>query len=259
VTESCVYVGVVSHTRHRPRRHAFRVPVSMLYLDLDELAQMPSTFWFGNERARPLSFRRRDYLGDEKTSLKEAVLNEVTRALGFRPEGPLRLLTQVRAFGYAFNPVSFYYCFERDGRRLAAVVAEITNTPWGERHRYVIRGAGDGAHAEFAKAFHVSPFFPMEQTYDWVLSTPDERLSVAMANIDGGRAVFQASLSLQRRPMNARELARVATRLLPMGWGTHAAIYVQALRLWLKGTPFFSHPGSAVVPRVAAIQKEEAQ
>jgi hypothetical protein len=100
----------------------------MLYLDLDELATMPSTFWFGNGKARPLSFRRRDYLGDAHTPLKAAVLDEVQRALGFRPDGQVRLLTQVRAFGYAFNPVSFYYCFERDGRSLAAVVAEITNT-----------------------------------------------------------------------------------------------------------------------------------
>lgn len=257
MTESCVYVGFVSHTRHVPRRHAFRYPISMLYLDLDELASMQSTFWFGIERSRPLSFRRTDYLGDAQTPLKAAVLDEVNRTLGFRPDGPVRLLTQVRAFGYSFNPVTFYYCFERDGQGLAAVVAEITNTPWGERHRYVIRGGGDGANAAFAKAFHVSPFFPMTQTYDWVFSAPDDQLAVAMANIERGRAVFQAGLVLERRPLNARELARVALRLLPMGWGTHAAIYLQASRLWLKGTPFFSHPRLASVARAVAVQKEE--
>jgi len=257
VTESCVYVGLVSHTRHVPRRHAFRYPISMLYLDLDELASMPSTLWFGVERSRPLSYRREDYLGDAQTPLKVAVLDEVNRTLGFRPEGPVRLLTQVRAFGYAFNPVSFYYCFERDGRSLAAVVAEITNTPWGERHRYVIRGSVDGANEEFAKAFHVSPFFPMAQTYDWLFSAPDAQLTVAMANIERGSAVFQAGLVLERRPLNTAELARVALRLLPMGWGTHAAIYLQALRLWLKGTPFFSHPRLVDAARAVAVQKEE--
>lgn len=251
MTTSCLYVGNVSHTRHQPRRHAFRYPMSMLYLDLDELASMPNTPWFGVEALRPLSFRRRDYLGDPKVPLKQAVQDEVERALGVRPQGPIRLLTQVRAFGYSFNPVSFYYCFDADGERLVAVVAEITNTPWAERHRYVLASDGHGAHQTFGKSFHVSPFFPMTQRYDWHLSPPGPHLKVAMANLESERVVFQAGLVLERRPLSASELARAALRLLPMGWGTHAAIYAQAFRLWVKRTPFFSHP------RLEIARKEE--
>jgi DUF1365 family protein len=246
VTQSALYLGRVVHARSAPKRHAFSYAMSMLYLDLDELQAMPSSAWFGIEVARPLSFRRRDYLGEPKRPLKECVADEVQRALGFRPDGPIRLLTQVRAFGYTFNPVSFYYCFDARGEALRAVVAEITNTPWGERHRYVLPANDAGAHQQFAKAFHVSPFYPMAQQYDWTFDMPGERLSVSMKNLERGEAVFHAKLALQRVPLTAPQLARVALRLLPMGWAVHAAIYLQALRLWCKGTPFFSHPALTV-------------
>jgi DUF1365 family protein len=156
----------------------------------------------------------------------------------------VRVLTQVRAFGYVFNPVSFYYCF--DGEALRAVVAEITNTPWGERHRYVLRAEAQGAKARFAKAFHVSPFLPMQQTYDWSLSAPGERLGVAMRNEEDGQTVFQARLALVRRPLSFGQLARIAVALPLMSGRIHAAIYVQALKLWLKKTPFFAHPALSV-------------
>lgn len=220
----------------------------MLYLDLDELATLPSSFWFGIEAARPLSFRRRDYLGDPALPLKEAVAAEVQGALGFTPTGPIRLLTQVRAFGYAFNPVSFYYCF-RDDETLCAVVAEITNTPWGERHRYVIAADGSSATQSFDKAFHVSPFMPMQQRYTWSFSVPDAHLNVAMANLEQDTRVFSAGLTLERRLLSAVELSSMALRWLPLGWGVHAAIYFQALRLKLKGAPFFDHPRLSIVDK----------
>jgi DUF1365 family protein len=208
---------------------------------------LPRSALFGVERARPLSFRRRDYLGDPGRPLKEAVLDEVERSLGERPAGPVRLLTHVRAFGYVFNPVSFYYCFDRDGETLKAVLAEITNTPWGERHRYVVAGQGQRASARFPKAFHVSPFFPMAQTYAWSFSRPADRLSVGMTNEQDGQTVFRATLTLKRRALSPQQLARVALALPLMGFLVHAAIYLQALRLWLKRVPFFPHPAPAVL------------
>ncbi|MGO9832391.1 MAG: DUF1365 domain-containing protein [Myxococcaceae bacterium] len=242
MSASAIYLGRLSHVRHGPRRHAFSYRLYMFYLDLDELPILPRSTLFGVERARPLSFRRRDYLGDPGRPLKVAVLDEVERVLGERPEGPVRLLTLVRALGYIFNPVSFYYCFDRDGETLKAVVAEITNTPWGERHRYVVAGQGQEATARFPKAFHVSPFFPMEQTYEWLFSKPGDRLSVGMTNHQDGQAVFQASLMLHRHPFSPHQLARVALALPLMGFLVHAAIYLQAFRLWLKRVPFFPHP-----------------
>ncbi len=228
---SAIYEGTVSHARRVPRPHGFAYRLYMLYLDLGELPRLGLR-----------SFRREDYLGDPSRDLADEVRDRVEGALGFRPPGPVRLLTHVRSLGYVFNPVSFYYCFDADGRTLRAVVAEITNTPWGERHAYVLPADPDGASATFEKSFHVSPFFPMEQAYDWLLAAPGDALRVEMANLEKGQEVFRARLSLRRREWSSAALRR-ATFLQPlMAWKVHAAIYWQALRLWLKRIPFHVHP-----------------
>ena len=228
---SAIYAGTVGHARRGARSHAFSYRMYMLYLDLDELPGLALR-----------SFRRSDFLGDPARDLADEVRDRVEAALGFRPDGPVRLLTHVRSLGYVFNPVSFYYCFDRDGETLRAVVAEITNTPWGERHAYVIPAGGDGAASTFEKAFHVSPFYPMEQTYRWDLSRPDDSLRVDMANLEKGQEVFRATLAMRRQAWSPAALRR-ATLLQPlMAWKVHAAIYWQALRLWVKGVPFHVHP-----------------
>jgi DUF1365 family protein len=228
---SAIYSGTVSHARLGPRAHAFSYRMYMLYLDLDELPGLGLR-----------SFRRSDYLGDPARDLATEVRDRVEAALGFRPAGPVRLLTHVRSLGYVFNPVSFYYCFDEGGERLRAVVAEITNTPWGERHAYVLQAGPDGAVSTFDKAFHVSPFYPMEQTYAWRLGAPGERLEVEMVNLEKGAEVFRAGLALRRRAFSAAALRQAAVLQPLMAWKVHAAIYWQALRLWVKGVPFHVHP-----------------
>ena len=153
-----------------------------------------------------MRYRRRDYLSPIDRPLAEIARDEVERVVGERPTGPVRMLTQLCTFGYAFNPVSFYYCFAADGS-LAGVLAEITNTPWGERHRYVVAGGRDGARAEFEKTFHISPFQPMEQTYAWRFSAPGAQLTVAMQNRQEGTAVFDAALSVERVPLEVKASA----------------------------------------------------
>ncbi len=229
---SAIYTGTVSHARRGPRAHAFSYRMYMLYLDLDELPGLGLR-----------SFRRSDYLGDPSRDLASEVRDRVEAALGFRPVGPVRLLTHVRSLGYVFNPVSFYYCFDAGGEKLRAVVAEITNTPWGERHAYVVPADPEGAVSTFEKAFHVSPFYPMEQSYAWRLPTPGESLQVEMANLEKGDEVFRARLAMRRSGELSPAALRRASFLQPlMAWKVHAAIYWQALKLWVKGTPFHVHP-----------------
>lgn len=243
---SAIYEGRVTHVRRGPARHQFSYRLHMFYVDLDELDRLPRVA-FRVGRFGVLSFCRTDYLGPTSTPLKTAVLDRVESQLGVRPAGPVRVLTQVRSFGYVFNPVSLYYCFGSDGETLEAVVAEITNTPWKERHAYVLPARDGVVRSDFAKGFHVSPFFAMAQQYRWHLATPGDALSVAMVNEEAGRPAFSATLALERRPFARAALWRAMVLQPLMAWRVHIGIYIQAYRLWRKGTPYFEHPDEAAV------------
>ena len=165
---SSLYIGKVRHRRYEPLDHRFQYSLFLLYLDLDELEEVFRGRWFwSTRRFAPARFLRSDYLGDPEVSLKEAVLQRAEQELGRRPEGAVRMLTHLRYFGYCFNPISLYYCFAADGRELETVVAEVSNTPWGERHCYVIP-ARDSRISRYRnrKELHVSPFMEMDLDYN---------------------------------------------------------------------------------------------
>lgn len=242
---SALYVGAVRHRRFEAPAGEFRYRVEMVWLDLDELDTVFAGRWFwSTRRLAARRFRRSDYLGDPQVALADAVRDRVALELGRRPAGPVRMLTQLACFGFCFNPVTFYCCHAQDGVTVEAVLAEITNTPWGERWHYVVRADGGGRplRASFAKQFHVSPFQPMEQTYDWALNVPGERLAVHMQNRAGATKVFDATLLLRRRPWNTRSLWAAALRHPWMTAKVIVAIHWHAFRLWCKRAPFHVHP-----------------
>jgi DUF1365 family protein len=224
---SAVYEGTVRHRRFADRTNEFTHKVALAYVDLDE--PMP--------RGRLVRFERADYLGDPSQSLPDAVRDLVEERTGTRPTGPIRLLTQLRSFGHCFNPVSFYYCF---GDQLEAVVAEVTNTPWGERHAYVVQRAGSVRvlKGDSEKVLHVSPFMGMDHRYEWRVADPGETLSVHIESKRNGALAFDATLSMQRRPFSPRALALGNARVLGL-------IYGHALRLKLKGARVHPHPEAA--------------
>ncbi|WP_395789592.1 DUF1365 domain-containing protein [Aquimonas sp.] len=249
--QSAIYRGQIMHRRHAPHPHAFRYPLFMLYLDLAELEQVFSGRWLWSVGRRNVAaFRREDYLGDPALPLDEAVRQRFEQVSGRRPSGPIRLLSHLRYFGYSFNPVSFYYCFKPDGETLDGIVAEITNTPWKERHSYVLPAetaevGADGWRWRFDKRFHVSPFMPMERGYDWRFGLPGKDLRVHM-NIERpeGRD-FDATLSLQREPLSARALAMSLLRHPWMTARVLVAIHWQALLIWCRRNPVYDHPSKS--------------
>ncbi|GMU44994.1 MAG: DUF1365 domain-containing protein [Xanthomonadales bacterium] len=249
---SALYVGHVRHRRARPHAHAFRYRIAQLYADLDELDEIVAGQRLWSIGRRNLAaFHRGDFHGDPAQPLKQAVLDSVEAATGARPDGAVRLLAHWRYYGYCFNPVSFYYCFDAAGA-LHSILAEITNTPWGERHAYALplarashHGQGGRVHAwRFAKDFHVSPFLPMDLRYDWRFEEPGEQLRVHMDVADAQGSIFDATLVMRRTPLAGAALTRFLLHYPAQTAQVALKIYWNALLIRLKRNPFHIHPRS---------------
>ncbi len=251
--------GTIRHRRMQPVRHSFTYPIGLYAVDLaewDALSELSP--WISTKRFNLLWFRRADYFRPQDGALDQAVRDQMERATGWRPDGRIELVTHPRCLGYCFNPVSFYLCYNaradgEDNPVPEAILAQITNTPWKERHSYCLHG-GDVTETdkgwrtrryEFSKDFHVSPFNPMDQDYRWAFSFRRNEMRIHMSVSHEESRVFDATLEVRRQPLD-RITTRRAIRRYPLETikGT-AGIYWNALRLKLKGAPFHHHPGGA--------------
>ena len=244
---SALYEGKVRHRRLSPVPHEFDYTMFMVYFDLAEVETVFERRWLWSTSRRAVArYRREDHLGDPALPLDQCVRDLVQEKTGRRPAGSIRLLTHLAYYGWCFNPVSFYYCFDRAGV-LEAVVAEVSNTPWLERHCYVLDKrasltAGEALSWRAPKLMHVSPFMKMEQEYVWALRAPDARLTVHMENLERGQRIFDATMTMSRVEITGRSLASALLRWPFMTLFVVGGIHWQALKLWLKGVPVIDHP-----------------
>lgn len=251
--ESAIYEGSVRHRRFGPVSREFSYRIFMVYLDLEEVGEVMSMHPLWSTRPRsPARFRRSDYLGPAGLPLDVCVRDTVERQTGTRPGGPVRVLTNLRYFGVVENPVSFYYCFEPDGSSLQAVVAEVTNTPWGDRHAYVVDGrlaAGARVRSRLEKTLHVSPLMGMEHSYELTFGRPGETIPVHITSEKDGVAAFDATLNLSRTEMTPRSMSRILATYPPMSLRVLSGIYRQAALTWLAGAKFHPRPAGGLRPR----------
>ena len=245
---SALYQGTIRHRRFSPAAHEFSYTMFMAYLDLAEIDEAFRGRWLWSASRPALArFRRADHFGDPAVPLDESVRALVAEKTGRRPDGPVRLLAHLAYFGWCFNPVSFFYCFDKTGRRVETVVAEVSNTPWLEKHLYVLdrrasKSDGDAMLFRLRKEFHVSPFMGMDQEYGWTFRDPGKWLSVHMENFERGGKIFDATMSLGRRELTGPALALALARWPFLTLKVVGAIHWQALKLWLKRVPVFTHP-----------------
>ena len=252
---SCLYEGQLRHRRMNPIAHEFTYPIFYCYLDLAEMDTVFEGRWLWSaRRPAPAYYRRADFLGDSAVPLDQAVRDRVEQATGRRPGGAIRMLAHLRYLGYSMNPVCFYFCFNQAGTGIETIVVEINNTPWNERHSYVLDATG-GLRFQFAKEFHVSPFFGMDQKYDWSFTSPGPSLTVRMENFEAGARVFDATLTLRRTEITGGTLRRVLVSYPLMTLRVVAGIYWQAFKLWIKGAPFHAHPNQTPVNRENPVVK----
>ncbi|MBC8982384.1 DUF1365 domain-containing protein [Pseudomonas lurida] len=237
--------GQVMHERLRPAHNRFVYPVCSVRVNLARLdadANALKSRWFGVNCWRPLSLRTRDY-GPRDGSSLDAWMRALLREHGMAADGEIWLQTFPRVAGHIFNPVSFWQCYDAEGR-LATVLAEVNST-FGETHRYLLHIANSGALAGTAvatKLLHVSPFCELKGEYRFRFRLGDAFQNIAIDYHDADGLLLKTAVSGRLVPLTDAAARSAMLRYPHMGVAIVVRIHWQALRLWCKRVPFFSKP-----------------
>ncbi len=237
------YEGVATHERYGPQARRFAPRMFLAYLDVDALPHSLDALpgWSARRRAA-VQFRTQDFLRGRAEPLGPAIRRLVEERIGRRPAGPIFLLAHLRTVGWLFNPLAVYYCWDDDATNLDAIVLEVTNTPWHERHWYVFDARTSPGSACAPKSMYVSPFLPKDLDYrvSWTAPGPDLALDIVVER--DGAPVFAAGLAMRRRELTSRTALTLLVRYPMAPLRGSLAIYRKALKLWLDRAPLFRHP-----------------
>ena len=240
-----IYQGIIIHQRSSPKKHSFTYKTNMLYLDLDKIKEAFSdNFFWSYNKPNFASFYRSDFYGEKNKTIKKSIQTLLLKKINLNHKGKIFLLTTIRFFGYSFNPVSFYYCFD-ETEKIQAIVTHITNTPWKEKYAYVHDCRNNSSMSKifkFEKSFHVSPFMPMDINYNWVFTSPKDFLYVSMDNLLKNKLIFNATLKMTKRAWTAYTLNKILFLSIPMSIKAIILIYFNALILFIKKVKFYPHP-----------------
>lgn len=246
VMKSAMYVGQIAHERHIPKKHRFKYPLFMWFLHLDCLDELPELGpWFATRGMAFSRLCRSDYLGDSRVPLADAVRVRMREITGEAVSGEVYGLMHMRTMGLYFSPVNFYYGYGADGQ-FTHFLAEVSNTPWNERHQYAYHVADGRYDLVQSKAFQVSPFNPLRQQYRWLIEPPGATVGVAIKVNDSRGEIFEARLKLERQPLNLPVVRRLLMKRPVMTAFIVAGIYYQALKIYLKGIPYIPYGKEAL-------------
>ena len=249
--ESAIYKGVVRHRRFTPRKHEFNYPIFMLLLKADEIPRVMQKFWqLGTNALRWARFSKRDYIGGKSEDFSRAVKSKIAEKLGIKAKevnGDVYFLGHLRYFGLYLSPLNLYYL--KQGEEFTYMLAEVSNTPWNEKHYYLVDLKQTQQHA---KEFHVSPFIPMGQDYKWRVVPPSSDQERCLVHIDvlgkgeSQDKIFEATLSLSRVTLNQKHLMHALAKTPIQTFSILTGIYWQALKLFIKRVPLHKHPNKKI-------------
>jgi DUF1365 family protein len=239
--ENNLYVGEVRHRRFAPRLHQFQYKIFMFCFDISKIAEaLQGTRWF--------SFKRANYFGATSEHLDYSVRQHIQAKTGVVPSGKIFLLTNLSTLGYCFNPISVYIIFKPDSDEIEMLLTEVTNTPWGERHIYILdtpRAVKNNVYQYvFQKVLHVSPFMQMNYEYHLNFKVDNNKLILHMDSYKNSEHHFDATLSLSGLQLNNKNINKMIWRHPFITYKVTAAIYWEAFKLFIKRVPFYAHPKS---------------